>query len=138
MKSASNNATCSPLNDPILFRLEKAYMRGGRRQLSQNMLVSVTEKIKALQLPRYYKASEEKREAIPTDPVEIIKKAIENARPLMGIQKVQVGGVSYNVPVPIQESRYEIRLSVRLDPGPMSYMTYFYLLLLFLEPFSTP
>ena len=40
-----------------------------------------------------------------TDPGEILKKAVEIARPLMGIQKCRVGSVMYNVPVPVTEHR---------------------------------
>ena len=45
--------------------------------------------------------------SITTDPVQIIKKAIENARPLMRLEKVRVGSVEYQVPVPITQKRSE-------------------------------
>ena len=63
--------------------------------------------IKAIQLKRYYKASEANRENIIVDPQEILKRAIENAKPLMSIQKVKVGGMIYSVPAPITEFRSE-------------------------------
>ena len=39
------------------------------------------------------------------DPTEIIKKAIENAKPLMALENVKVGGMMYTVPAPISEKR---------------------------------
>ena len=45
--------------------------------------------------------------SITTDPVQIIKKAIENARPLMRLEKVRVGSVEYQVPAPITQKRSE-------------------------------
>ena len=45
--------------------------------------------------------------SIATDPVQIIKKAIDNARPLMRLEKVRVGSVEYQVPAPITQKRSE-------------------------------
>jgi small subunit ribosomal protein S7 len=42
---------------------------------------------------------------VETDPVKILNKAIENAQPLLGIQTVPVGSVSYRVPCPINPKR---------------------------------
>ena len=54
--------------------------------------------MKAIQLKKYYKATPERREGIITDPNEILIKAVHNARPLMSIQNVRVGGSVYKVP----------------------------------------
>ena len=54
--------------------------------------------MKGIQLKKYYKASPERREGIITDPNEILIKAVHNARPLMSIQNVRVGGSVYKVP----------------------------------------
>ena len=61
--------------------------------------------MKDIQLKKYYKASPDRRENIVTDPNEILKTAVHNARPLMAIQKVKVGGIVYNVPAPISMKR---------------------------------
>ena len=58
-----------------------------------------------IQLAKYYAAPEDKRNDIELNPHEIIKGAIENCRPLMLLQKVKVGSVTYYVPVPVSESR---------------------------------
>ena len=56
-------------------------------------------------MAKYYAASEDKRGEIELNPHVIIKGAIENCRPLMLLQKVKVGSVTYYVPVPVSESR---------------------------------
>ena len=69
-----------------------------------------------MQLKKYYKAlsskgetsvSEDGSSTIITNPLEVIKLAIENSRPLMSIEKVQVGSVEYQVPAPITSKRSE-------------------------------
>ena len=73
--------------------------------------------MKESQLKKYYKAIASKGRneggaemlavSITTDPVELIKRAIENARPLMRLEKVTVGSVEYQVPTPITLKRSE-------------------------------
>ena len=73
--------------------------------------------MKETQLKKYYKAiaskggkeggAETLAVSITTDPVELIKRAIENARPLMRLEKVTVGSVEYQVPTPITLKRSE-------------------------------
>ena len=40
-----------------------------------------------------------------TDPERILHKAVENARPLLALQRVRVGAVVYSVPAPITTER---------------------------------
>ena len=54
---------------------------------------------------KYYAAPEDKRSEVELSPTVIIKGAIENCRPLMSLQKVKVGSVTYYVPTPISENR---------------------------------
>ena len=56
-------------------------------------------------MSKYYAAAEGARSEIELSPAVIIKGAIENCRPLMSLQKVKVGAVTYYVPTPISESR---------------------------------
>ena len=74
--------------------------------------------------------------SIATDPVQIIKKAIDNARPLMRLEKVRVGSVEYQVPAPITQKRsefdgmYFVRFGVLINMGvkliPRDVRMYFY------------
>ena len=71
--------------------------------------------IKQTQLKKYYKVASSKETgsteaedlSITTDPIQIIKRAIENARPLMALEKVKVGSVDYQIPKPITKERSE-------------------------------
>ena len=56
--------------------------------------------------------SEQEDINITTDPVLIIKRAIENARPLMALEKVKVGSVEYLVPKPITVTASQFRGNV--------------------------
>ena len=71
----------------------------------KKILNSVNQYFQEIQLAKYYAASEDKRGEIELNPHVIIKGAIENCRPLMLLQKVKVGSVTYYVPVPVSESR---------------------------------
>ena len=64
-------------------------------------------------MSKYYAAAEAARSEIELSPAVIIKGAIENCRPLMSLQKVKVGAVTYYVPTPISESRLFSQLLVR-------------------------
>ena len=57
------------------------------------------------QLLKWHSASEEKRAKIEMNPYSIIAGAIANCRPVMQLEKVKVGSVTYYVPTPITESR---------------------------------
>ena len=59
------------------------------------------------QMSKYWKAKEDKRKSILVNPEELFHKALENARPLMGLEKVARGGVVYTVPVPITLKKSE-------------------------------
>ena len=61
--------------------------------------------LQEIQLAKYYATPEEKRKDIELNPYNIMRVAIENCRPLMSLQKVKVGSVTYYVPTPITETR---------------------------------
>ncbi len=50
-------------------------------------------------------SSEERRARIEMNPFLVITTAIENCRPVMQLEKVKVGSVTYHVPTPITETR---------------------------------
>ena len=73
--------------------------------MGENILLETQRRIKEMQLVKYYAASEAKKKEIELNPRVIIKQAIENVRPLMRLEKVKVGSVTYFVPTPISESK---------------------------------
>ena len=59
-------------------------------------------------MAKYWKAKDDKRRSgIIVNPEELFHKALDNARPLMGLEKVARGGVVYSVPVPITQQKSE-------------------------------
>ena len=52
-----------------------------------------------------YKALEQISERTANDPVITLKKAVENARPLLEVKSRRVGGASYQVPIEVPQRR---------------------------------
>merc|ERR1712062_426891 len=107
VKAADPKATCSNFVDKELIAFLRSFLKEGKSHIGVE------------ELNKNYKATPERREAIVTDPTEILKRAVENARPLMSLMKIQRGGNFYQVPGPISlkrsyfESRRWILNSVR-------------------------
>jgi small subunit ribosomal protein S7 len=103
--AAPPDATCSVLlaRDTIAFL--NAMTIDGERQVAAMEMQEVFRIIKAVQLKKYYKAPHERRDLIITDPAELIRQAVENARPLLNLEKVTVGSIVYTVPTPITLKR---------------------------------
>ncbi len=59
-----------------------------------------------------YKALEEVEEKSGTDPVTVIKRAMENTRPALEVKSRRVGGATYQVPVEVRPRR-ATALSIR-------------------------
>ena len=58
-----------------------------------------------MQYLKYQSASEDRRTKIELNPMTVIVTAIENCRPVMRLEKVKVGSVTYFVPTPITDTR---------------------------------
>lgn len=123
IKSTPNYATCSLFKDPLVQKFHRLCTVHGRSEQAENNLRETYRLIKRAQLKKYYKVSasinakskqdstvsEQEDINITTDPVLIIKRAIENARPLMALEKVKVGSVEYLVPKPITVTASQFR-----------------------------
>jgi len=59
-----------------------------------------------------YKALDEVKEKSGTDPVTVIKRAMENTRPALEVKSRRVGGATYQVPVEVRPRR-ATALSIR-------------------------
>merc|ERR1712226_4811 len=68
-------------------------------------MLNTCRRIKEIQLKKYLASSEERRAKIELNPNVIIVAAIENCRPVMRLEKVKVGSVTYYVPTPITENK---------------------------------
>ena len=123
IKAAVKSATCSLFMDPLLQRFINIVQLHSNAQVGENIYLETCRRIKVrpssyhsshlglshchqeIQLSKYHAAAEGSRSDIELSPTVIIKGAIENCRPLMSLQKVKVGAVTYYVPTPISESR---------------------------------
>ena len=111
VKAAPSSASCSMFFDQELNAFMNVMLEDGKSYIASEVMREVFESIKEIQLKKFYKATPERRENMITDPTEILKKAVENARPLMALENVKVGGITYTVPAPISDrrSKFEAR-----------------------------
>lgn len=105
VKAALQDASCSMLLDPLLQKFVKIVTEHSNGQLGEKIWIETCRRIKEIQLAKYYDATDDKRGDIELNPRVIVRGAIENCRPLMSLQKVKVGSVTYYVPTPITENR---------------------------------
>lgn len=104
IKAAANFQTCSVFFDPIVRKLINHIMEDGRKELARSLLEKGFLNIKRIQVKRYNAAqTDEERAGIETNPLVLLHRAIENARPLLKLTPIKRGGIMYQVPVPIIE-----------------------------------
>jgi small subunit ribosomal protein S7 len=105
IKAALSEANCSLFRDELVDRMRKTLMKYSNGERSHRLVGDIYRHIKETQLKKYYKASEEGQKIMLVDPTLVIHRAVDNARPLMAIERVRVGAVTYSVPSPIREHR---------------------------------
>ena len=74
----------------LVRQLINKVLRDGKKSLAERVV---------------YKALEDISERTANDPVITLKKAVENARPLLEVRTRRVGGASYQVPVEVRPHR---------------------------------
>ncbi|XP_078510646.1 small ribosomal subunit protein uS7m [Lissotriton helveticus] len=105
IKAAPSNLTSSVFSDPLISKFINMMMKGGDKVLARSLMTQTLEEIKRKQLEKYYKAPEEERSSVECNPYTIFHKALENCQPIIGLASIQRGGKSYQVPIPLQDSR---------------------------------
>ncbi|GBP54735.1 28S ribosomal protein S7, mitochondrial [Eumeta japonica] len=81
-------------------------MEKGKKKLARSLVEKAFENIKRAQIERYHLASSpEEKEKIELDPKKILYKAVENCMPILQLQPVKRGGITYQVPTPITDKR---------------------------------
>jgi len=83
--------------DPLVARMISGIMRKGKKTIAENIVYGSMEVIKG-------KTKE--------DPVSVLKKAVENTKPLLEVKSRRVGGATYQVPVEVRPER-RLALSLR-------------------------
>jgi small subunit ribosomal protein S7 len=76
--------------NPLVTQLINKILLNGKKSMAERIV---------------YKALEQISERTANDPVITLKKAVENARPLLEVKSRRVGGASYQVPVEVRPTR---------------------------------
>jgi small subunit ribosomal protein S7 len=76
--------------NPLVTQLINKVLRNGKKSLAERIV---------------YRALERISERTANDPVVTLKKAVENARPLLEVRSRRVGGATYQVPVEVRPQR---------------------------------
>ncbi|KAG8564945.1 hypothetical protein GDO81_012644 [Engystomops pustulosus] len=105
IKACPPGLTSSVFTDPAISKFTNIMMKGGNKILSRDIMNKTLEKIKRIQLEKYYKASAEERENIECNPYTIFHQALEQCTPIIGLTSVLKGGKSYQVPVPLTDKK---------------------------------
>ena len=83
----------SKFDSPVVGRLINKIMKGGKRSLAERIV---------------YAAIDRANEGTDTiDPLEILTRAIENAKPRVEVKSRRVGGATYQVPLEVDAGRSE-------------------------------
>ena len=78
-------------DSPVVGKLISKVMRDGKRSLSERIV---------------YAAIDKANEGTDTvDPLEVVTRALENAKPRVEVKSRRVGGATYQVPVEVRPSR---------------------------------
>ncbi|XP_069691170.1 small ribosomal subunit protein uS7m [Periplaneta americana] len=106
VKAARADATCSVFHDELVKKFINMVMRDGRKMLARELVEKAFEKIKRIQLERYHSIeAADKKNTVETNPLKIFHDAIINSKPVLQLTPIKRGGVTYQVPVPIADSR---------------------------------
>ncbi|XP_068606221.1 small ribosomal subunit protein uS7m [Brachionichthys hirsutus] len=105
IKAATAGVSSSVFYDPVLSKFINMMMKHGNKVLSREIFTQTLESLKRTQVEKYHKAPREKKDDIECNPYAIFHQALENCKPVVGLISVQKGGKSYQVPVPLTDSR---------------------------------
>jgi len=82
---------------PLATKFINCLMSQGKKSAAQNI---------------FYGAMEQIKDKTKDDPVKVLKKAIDNVKPLLEVKSRRVGGSNYQVPVEVNPNR-RLSLSIR-------------------------
>jgi small subunit ribosomal protein S7 len=83
--------------DVLVAKMIHAVMKDGKKRVAENVV---------------YGSMEIMKDKTKEDPVVVLKKAVENAKPIIEVKSRRVGGATYQVPVEIRPDR-RLSLSIR-------------------------
>ena len=95
---SKRETTADPVyGDVLVAKVIHAVMKQGKKRVAENVVYGSMDVIK---------------EKTKEDPVVVLKKAVENAKPMVEVKSRRVGGATYQVPVEIRPER-RLSLSIR-------------------------
>ncbi|MBI5342585.1 MAG: 30S ribosomal protein S7 [Deltaproteobacteria bacterium] len=95
---SKRDVTADPVyGDVLVAKVIHAVMKQGKKRVAENVVYGSMDIIK---------------DKTKEDPVAVLKKAVENAKPLVEVKSRRVGGATYQVPVEIRPER-RLSLSIR-------------------------
>tara|TARA_B100000959_G_scaffold285127_1_gene358833 strand:- start:253 stop:723 length:471 start_codon:yes stop_codon:yes gene_type:complete len=83
-------------NEVIISQLTQFIMKQGKKSVAESII---------------YKSFDVITEKTKEDPLKVLKKAVDNVKPMLEVRSRRVGGATYQVPVDV---RYERRISLAL------------------------
>lgn len=85
-------------------------MKNGNSYLARNLVDKALYNIKLKQVERYNKTEDENvRKEIETNPMKIFLSALDNTKPILKVIGLIKSGISYQVPVPMNENEREFK-----------------------------
>uniref|UniRef100_A0AC35U8Y5 Ribosomal_S7 domain-containing protein n=1 Tax=Rhabditophanes sp. KR3021 TaxID=114890 RepID=A0AC35U8Y5_9BILA len=93
----------------VVDKLVRVCMKDGKKDVVRKNVLSALEIIKRRQYKVWAKANAEEKNGIELNPFTITEKAMLNCRPMMKLQGVTRGGVTYQVPFPIRDDEAEFK-----------------------------
>ncbi|KAG7209605.1 hypothetical protein KM043_011262 [Ampulex compressa] len=105
IKPATSNDTSSEFHDPVVRQFVNYLMRDGKKILARSLVEKAFENIKLIQLTNYNHSPSNQKGDIELNPAVLLHRAIANCMPILELQKVRKGGITYQVPSPITEKR---------------------------------
>jgi len=104
VKATRNDQNASIFHDEITSKFINTVMKKGDRLTARGLVEQAFVKVKQVQLAKYRSASDDaERAEIELDPTVILRRAIENCKPLLQLTPIKRGGSTYQVPIPITE-----------------------------------
>uniref|UniRef100_A0A0K0DX12 Small ribosomal subunit protein uS7m n=1 Tax=Strongyloides stercoralis TaxID=6248 RepID=A0A0K0DX12_STRER len=93
----------------VVDKLVRVCMKDGKKDVVRKDVLEALEIMKRRQYKSWLKASDEEKKNIELNPFVIAEKGISNCKPMLRIQKIVKGGITYSVPRPITDSEAEFR-----------------------------
>ncbi|XP_023341443.1 28S ribosomal protein S7, mitochondrial-like [Eurytemora carolleeae] len=100
IKAAAKDANMAYFQNDLMKKFSKMVTNHNDGMLGEQLMMKLYNKLKEVQLEKL-----KNNENVEVDPTRIILAAVENARPVMRLEKVKVGAITYMVPTPITSTR---------------------------------